>query len=331
MPLVRFLQYRPYDAGGRFGDGMNMCSIFSRGDSIMRRLALLALAAGLFLSVLASAPAHAQATRTWVSGGGDDANPCSRTAPCKTFAGAISKTAAQGEINCLDPGGFGGLTITKAITVNCHEILGSVLVAGTNGISINAGAADRVVLRNLQIQGLGPAGANPGIVGVKIFQAGSVSIEDCVITQFAQQGILDQRSNAGGKLLIKDSVISLNAGSGISVAGATTNNATLDGVRSFNNGFGRAGVHRQQRHHQRAPTSSNGTGMTADPGAQISVNSSAINSAMRRAGTVPASACRIPISTSTRPPRSTVRRRASAPTGWLGNAATGAFNTAAQQ
>jgi hypothetical protein len=73
----------------------------------MRRFALLTLAVGLLLPALASAPAHAQATRTWVSGVGDDANPCSRTAPCKTFAGAISKTAAAGEINCLDPGGFG--------------------------------------------------------------------------------------------------------------------------------------------------------------------------------------------------------------------------------
>jgi hypothetical protein len=62
--------------------------------------------------------AQAQATRTWVSGVGDDANPCSRTAPCKTFAGAISKTAPCGEISVLDPGGFGAVTITKSITIN---------------------------------------------------------------------------------------------------------------------------------------------------------------------------------------------------------------------
>lgn len=88
----------------------------------MRPLALLALAIGLFFPLLASAPAQAQATRTWVSGPGDDANPGSRTASCKTFAGAISKTAPQGEINCLDPGGFGAVTITKAITLNRHEV-----------------------------------------------------------------------------------------------------------------------------------------------------------------------------------------------------------------
>src|SRR3954471_3396496 len=114
----------------------------------MRRIAFLAIAAGCLVPLLASAPASAQATRTWVSGVGDDANPCSRTAPCKTFAGAISKTAAAGEINCLDPGGYGTLTITKSMTVNCSSYtLGSVLAAGTNGININALATDKVVLR----------------------------------------------------------------------------------------------------------------------------------------------------------------------------------------
>jgi hypothetical protein len=99
----------------------------------MNRIALLAIVAGLFLPFLSPAPAHAQATRTWVSGVGDDANPCSRTAPCKTFAGAISKTAAGGEINCIDPDGFGALTITKAITISCEAGTAGVLVAGTNG------------------------------------------------------------------------------------------------------------------------------------------------------------------------------------------------------
>src|SRR5947199_8056148 len=92
--------------------------------------------------------AQAQATRTWVSGVGDDVNPCSRTAPCKTFAGAISKTATDGEINCLDPGGFGGVTITKGMTINCEQTLGSVLVSGVNGIVISpaAGATIKVTL-----------------------------------------------------------------------------------------------------------------------------------------------------------------------------------------
>jgi hypothetical protein len=80
-------------------------------------LSLVALGA-MVTPLLYAAPAQAQATRTWVSGVGDDANPCSRTAPCKTFAGAISKTAPGGEIDALDPGGFGALTITKSITID---------------------------------------------------------------------------------------------------------------------------------------------------------------------------------------------------------------------
>src|SRR5512146_1681863 len=88
-------------------------------------------------AMLWSAPAAAQATRTWVSGVGDDANPCSRTAPCKTFPGAISKTAAGGEIDCLDPGGFGTVTITKSITIDCRETEGSILASGVTGVVVN--------------------------------------------------------------------------------------------------------------------------------------------------------------------------------------------------
>src|SRR3954447_7070414 len=107
---------------------------------MMRRLALFTFVVGLFVAFLAAAPAHAQATRTWVSGVGDDANPCSRTAPCKTFAGAISKTATFGEINVLDPGGFGAVTITKSITISSTFEAG-VLVSGTNGIVVSLPAA----------------------------------------------------------------------------------------------------------------------------------------------------------------------------------------------
>src|SRR6195952_6039791 len=86
-----------------------------------------------------AAPAHAQATRTWVSGVGSDADPCSRTAPCKTFAGAISKTAINGIINCVDNGAYGAVTITKSITIDCHESLASILtsVDGPTGIIVN--------------------------------------------------------------------------------------------------------------------------------------------------------------------------------------------------
>ena len=105
-------------------------------------------AAFLGATMLSAAPAYAQATRTWVSGVGDDVNPCSRTAPCKTFAGAISKTADKGEINCLDSAGYGTLTITKNITVDCPGVMGGVLSGGVNGFTINA-AGIVVTLRNL--------------------------------------------------------------------------------------------------------------------------------------------------------------------------------------
>ena len=109
----------------------------------------------LALAVLADGAANAQATRTWVSGVGDDVNPCSRTAPCKTFAGAISKTAAGGEISVLDPGGFGAVTITKAITINGDGQIAGILASLTNGVIVNAGVNDRVVLRNISINGVG--------------------------------------------------------------------------------------------------------------------------------------------------------------------------------
>ena len=125
---------------------------------------------------LTALPASAQATRTWVSGVGDDANPCSRTAPCKTFPGAISKTATGGEINCLDPGGFGGVTITKAITIRCDYTQGGVLVSGTNAIVVSAPDTARVILRGLDINGLTVPSNGTSLTGVKVLQAKSVKI-----------------------------------------------------------------------------------------------------------------------------------------------------------
>jgi hypothetical protein len=139
--------------------------------------------------------ASAQATRTWVSGVGDDANPCSRTAPCKTFAGAISKTANGGEINCLDPGGFGGVTITKSMTIKCHYTEGGVLVSGTNAIVINAAATDTVTLRGLDINGIG-TGAPTSLVGVKVLNAARVNLYDNEIYRF-KAGVVVAPTGAG--------------------------------------------------------------------------------------------------------------------------------------
>jgi hypothetical protein len=135
----------------------------------------------LVTGILAPRMAHAQATRTWVSGVGDDANPCSRTAPCKTFAGAISKTAAGGEIDALDPAGFGTVTITKGITIDGGGgIVASVLASGTNGITVNAGPNDVVVLRNLSING-----APNGINGINHVNGGSLYVQKCSVLGFS--------------------------------------------------------------------------------------------------------------------------------------------------
>ncbi len=149
--------------------------------------------------------AFAQATRTWVSGVGDDANPCSRTAPGKTFAGAISKTAAGGEINVIDPGGYGAVTITKAITIDgSGGPTAGITAAGTNAIIINAGAADVVNIRHLDINGFAS-----GLSGIRILQAAEVNIENCVIYGFTVAGVsIDTTGNANPvRVNIKNCII----------------------------------------------------------------------------------------------------------------------------
>jgi hypothetical protein len=142
------------------------------------------LLGALFVAGLAIAPAHAQATRTWVSGVGDDANPCSRTAPCKTWPGAISKTAAGGEIDALDPGGFGAVTITKSITLDGGGgQVASILVSGTNAVNVSALATDVIILRNLRMNGILNSGS-PGLTGVQVNTAAKVIIEKCDIFGF---------------------------------------------------------------------------------------------------------------------------------------------------
>lgn len=184
----------------------------------MRKAAMTALGALLSIGMFTSA-AQAQATRTWVSGVGDDANPCSRTAPCKTFAGAISKTAAAGEISVLDPGGFGTITINKSLTINGYGQIAGILAAGTNGVNITAGANDTVVLRNLSING-----ANTGTNGVRYLSGGEVIIDHCTIENFnasTGRGVDMSTSDVVGtgfkKLTILDSVISNNL-AGIRIA-----------------------------------------------------------------------------------------------------------------
>ena len=151
-------------------------------------------------AIVWTAHAYGQATRTWVSGVGSDANPCSRTAPCQTFAGAITKTATSGEINCLDPGGFGGVTITKSIMIRCDYTEGGVLSAGAgvNGIVINLPAAtDTVFLSGLDMNGAGSAQN-----GIRIVSGGIVHVRNTTIRNYRAANGLGMSIQPAGVLLL---------------------------------------------------------------------------------------------------------------------------------
>jgi len=150
-----------------------------------------ALRVSLVIAVISAfaSLAQAQATRTWVSGVGDDVNPCSRTAPCKTFAGAISKTALGGVINAIDSGGFGTVIITKSITIDGSGVLAGILAAMTNGISINI-TDPKDIAKAVRIRGLTIDGVGTGVQGINVIAANSVTIEDTVIDGFTKNGLI---------------------------------------------------------------------------------------------------------------------------------------------
>ena len=192
----------------------------------------------LILCLMAGS-AYAQATRTWVSGVGDDVNPCSRTAPCKTFAGAISKTAVGGEIDALDSAGYGAVTITKSITIAGTGFLASCLHTGVNGVVINITANDAghntVILRDISFNG-----ANTGLTSIKLLSSvpTSVHVERCDI-QRATTGI-EVATAAGGngsQMFVKDTDIRLMTTDGIRInpAAGTTTTLTLHHVNSQEN------------------------------------------------------------------------------------------------
>jgi hypothetical protein len=198
----------------------------------------LSISLTLLVICLWSSAAQAQAPRTWVSGVGDDANPCSRTAPCKTFAGAISKTHAGGEIDALDPGGFGAVTITKALTIDGGGgQVASILVSGTNGIIVQAGASDVVTLRNLRINGIEGAG-NGGLNGIRYLSGGGLHIENCHIFGFTGDGI-NVATSAKAALSVNNTFLT-NNGNGIQIApsSAFIRSALVRVRAEDNSGFG---------------------------------------------------------------------------------------------
>jgi Right handed beta helix region len=209
------------------------------------------------LNAVMVSPAAAQATRTWVSGVGDDANPCSRTAPCKTFAGAISKTAAGGEIDALDPGDFGAVTITKSITLD-----GRGTFAGAGTITVNAGTAV-VVLRGLSIR---PSATTTGIA----FTAGAaLHVEDCSIGGFTTSGI-EFAPSAGGQLIVKEAALRENPGTGIHVASSATATIEKSDVSGSTVGLDAGGTAKVSIHD--SVFAGNGTGVQAGVTAEVNVD-----------------------------------------------------------
>jgi hypothetical protein len=206
-------------------------------NRIVRRMML-----GLGILLLAGT-AQAQATRTWVSGVGDDVNPCSRTAPCKTFAGAISKTAAGGIISVLDPGGFGAVTITKSITIDGGGIEGSILNTGTTGVIVNATATDIVTLRNITISGnsaiTSGVPTSPGVNGIRFLAGGELHVENVNIQSNRSTsagngwGILVNPSGSGTlRLFVENCTIQDNgsATTGGGISAIPTGTAVVYGV-----------------------------------------------------------------------------------------------------
>ncbi|MEG9438836.1 right-handed parallel beta-helix repeat-containing protein [Edaphobacter sp. HDX4] len=229
------------------------------------RVVSLKLSAVLVLTLVASA-ANAQATRTWVSGVGDDANPCSRTAPCKTFAGAISKTAAGGEISVLDPGGFGTVTIAKALTINGEASLGGVLNSYVDGVVVAAGSSDVVVLKHLSINGSGT-----GLSGVRYISAGQVIVEDSFITGETVNGIV-VASTGNANLVVRNT--NLNGGAAGIMVNPTSSPVNVSLSKVSITGFAN-GVYAQSGNvdiSDSVVTQNSGTGLLASGGTITALN-----------------------------------------------------------
>lgn len=237
------------------------------------RFTLKAFAFVVFTLACASA-AQAQATRTWVSGVGDDVNPCSRTAPCKTFAGAISKTADGGEIDCLDPGGFGTITITKSMTIDGTNGagFGSILAAGTTGVNANDSLSGAPMTKIIRLRNLSINGATTGINGINYTSAKAVYVENCVIFGFKGgagntqgNGIRVSLTADGGQLFVRDTIIDDNRTDGIqSTTTVGSVRVICDNVRSDRNTLGFHTINNTSMHLVTSSASSN-TGQ----GAQI--------------------------------------------------------------
>lgn len=181
----------------------------------MKHTSAIVAAVGLaFVATLLSAPVMAQNARSFVSGHGSDTNPCTLTSPCRTFAQALTMTNAGGEIDMLDPAGYGSMTITKAISIVNDGVgtVGVIVPSSGTGILVNAGVNDAISLRGLSIEGNGI-----GQTGIQFSAGKSLTIENCVIRHVTGDAI-DFNPNASSSLAVSNSLFADNGGTGTFVA-----------------------------------------------------------------------------------------------------------------
>lgn len=253
----------------------------------MRRFWTFTLAAGLALVALPVLSSESSAhQRTYVSGNGTDNTDCSISNPCRTFDRAVSLLMVNGEVNCLDAGSYGPVTITKSVTIDCKEVPATIQASSGNGITINIPASSNDPLRTVRLRGFtlsgagqsGSAGTRTGAVGLRIVDANAVFVEHLVISDFTQQGIYDSRSSGQTKLFVLDTVVRNNGGGGIVCAGSNVNVAVLDNVRSENNLNGLAvGAGNNVTVNRSVFSGNSVAGVEADIGARVHVNGSVVS------------------------------------------------------
>jgi hypothetical protein len=154
----------------------------------MRQRGLVELGVGVALMAIAVGTAEAQPKRVFVSATGSDANPCSRTQPCRTLDDGVATVAANGEVIVLDSGNYGDVVIGKAVSiVAAPGVYATIVQEGSQpGITVNAPAGALVILRNLTVHRQ-PAAF--GGIGIRFNSGGQIYIEDCVVEGAFANGI----------------------------------------------------------------------------------------------------------------------------------------------
>jgi hypothetical protein len=244
----------------------------------MRKITLsLAVLAAILLPALHAAPANAANFHSWVSRNGSDGNNCTATSPCATIGGALSQTADGGEISCLDSGNFSGFIVPISVTIDCTGTVPTNFlsdVSCTGNISVNV-PGKVITLRGLNLTFFNTC---PSIPGIQIEAAAAVYIEDCVIENFPQQGILDQRTTGLTKLVIKNTIVRNNGQAGIVAGAAPKGLVVLENVHSVGNAFGIAVATGNNVVINRSVMSENKVaGVEADPGADVVVDNTEIS------------------------------------------------------